>query len=91
MALDDSIRDFADEFDGSAVQSLKLRLGTVATVTAGASLDGVAAVTVNVNGSTFPAPYVAAYASPTVGHLVAVLLVNHAPLILGHIVGLPSF
>jgi hypothetical protein len=90
MAIDDSIRDFADAYDTDA-QTVKLRLGTVATVTAGASLDGVAAVSVTVDGSTFPAPYLASYSSPTVADLVSVLLVNHAPLILGRVIGLPSF
>lgn len=67
------------------------KLGTVATVTAGTSTDGRATVTVTVGGDTIPAPYLLSYASPTVGDMVAVLLVNHSPLILGRVVGLPAF
>lgn len=67
-----------------------LRIGTIATVTAGAAADGFNAVTVTVRGSTIDAPYLDSY-SPTLGDLVAVLLVDNAPLILGVVVGLPLF
>lgn len=66
------------------------RLGTIATVTAGAAADGNAAVTVTVRGSTIDAPYLASY-SPVVDDLVMVLLVDNAPLILGGVIGLPDF
>lgn len=75
----------------SSSTTIRVRLGTVTAVVAGGAADGNAAVTVNVNGSTVVAPYLAAYSSPTVGHNVEVLLVNGSPLILGRVIGLPSF
>lgn len=88
-SLGDAVRGFADTYTDDA-GTLSMRLGTVATVTAGGAADGHAAVSVTVLGSTTPAPYLAAY-TPTVGDLVAVLLVDGSPLILGHVIGLPSF
>lgn len=65
--------------------------GTVKTVTAGASTDGLAAVVVTVNGTDTAAPYLASYASPTVGDVVRVQFANGSPLIIGHVVGFPTF
>lgn len=83
------LRDFADTYTEPPTAK-PVRVGTVATVTAGGASDGHAQVTVTVNGSTFAAPYLAAY-TPTVGDFVAVALVDGSPLILGHVIGLPSF
>lgn len=91
MALDDALRSLAD-IDSAQIpgEVLLLRLGTIATVTSGAAADGNAAASVTVKGSTTPAPYLSSY-TPTVGHTVAVLLVNNSPLILGRVIGLPAF
>lgn len=89
MSLADQIRGFVDTFEPRQ-QRLTVRLGTISTVTAGAAADGNAAVTVTVGSTTFPAPYLAAY-SPTVGHQVLVVTVDSSPVILGRVIGLPSF
>jgi hypothetical protein len=68
--------------------TLRHRLGTIASVTAGAAADGSAAVSVTVDGNTIPAPYLASY-TPTVSDVVSVLLVGTSPLILGKPIGLP--
>lgn len=62
---------------------------TVTTVTAGAASDGNAAVTVTWRGSAVPATYLAAY-TPTVGHVVAVVVQPPSTLlILGRVIGTP--
>jgi hypothetical protein len=66
------------------------RRGVVQTVTAGASVDGRAQVTVKVGGDTILAPYYASY-TPAVGDLVDVRFDNGSPLITGHVVGLPTY
>lgn len=88
-SLEDCLRGFADEYH-KPTGSFTVRLGVIATVTAGAAADGNAAATVTVVGSTGPAPYLASY-TPTVGDTVAVALVDGSPLILGHVIGLPAF
>ena len=67
--------------------------GTVTAVAAGASVDGVAQVTVTcVDGSVTLSPYlVDAYPSPTVGDVVSVLFTNGSPRILGRLGGFPTF
>lgn len=65
-----------------------IALGTVATVTAGAASDGNALVTVTVNGATQEAAYLASW-TPTVGHIVAVLVQAANLLILGRTIGTP--
>lgn len=89
MALDGALRDLADT-DTDPRASFTIRFGTVATVTAGGATDGNAQVTVTVNSSTFPAPYLAAY-TPNVGDVVAVALIDGSPLILGKRIGTPTF
>lgn len=64
--------------------------GTIASVTANAAADGNSAVTVTVLGSTIAAPYLESY-TPTVGDMVRVEFTNGSPLILGAVIGLPSF
>lgn len=67
---------------------------TVVQVQQGGSRDGTWQVSVALYGSTLAAPYLAAYTNghtPTVGDQVAVDLVGGSPLILGRIVGLPTF
>ena len=61
----------------------------VKTVTAGASLDGVAQVVVTVGTDDIVAPYGKRY-TPTVGDFVLVLLVDGSPFIYDAIVGLPN-
>ena len=65
--------------------------GVVKTVTAGASTDGRAQVVVTVNGTDTLAPYLDSYLTPAVNDLVRVQFKNGSPLILGRIVGLPSY
>ncbi len=94
MSLDIALRRLATSVSdperraGSA--PLRMMLGTVTIVTPGAAADGHAAVTVSVGGSAQQSPYLASY-TPTVTDLVAVLLSAGAPLILGQVIGLPSF
>lgn len=83
-----SQRRLAGKMREASGSVLKVRLGTIAAVTAGAAADGNAAVTVTVTGNTIPAPYLASY-TPTVGHTVVVVLVLNSPLILGRVIGLP--
>lgn len=66
------------------------RTALVDHVSAGAAADGNAAVFLALTDVT-PAPYLASYATPTAGDLVGVLFTNGAPLILGKIIGTPSF
>jgi hypothetical protein len=61
---------------------------TVASVNAGGSLDGAAAVSITRGGNTIIAPYLASY-TPAVGHMVRVEFDRGSPLILGRIIGLP--
>lgn len=70
---------------------LGFRFGQVASVTPGAAADGNAAITVTVLGTTQAMAYLAAYATPTVGHTVLVLSVLRYPVVLGRVIGLPSF
>lgn len=65
--------------------------GQIKTVTAGGATDGLAELEVTVNGSDVTAPYLKSYAAPTVGDVVAVLLVDGSPLILGALGGYPNF
>lgn len=76
------------KFQPGKPATLKYRKGTIASVTAGAASDGHAAVSVTIGSDTIPAPYLASY-TPTVGDMVAVLLVGNSPLILGSPIGLP--
>ena len=69
--------------------AVQTRTGTVKTVTAGASLDGVAQVVVTVDGNDVIAPYAKSY-TPTVNDFVLVLLVDGSPFIYDAIVGLPN-
>jgi hypothetical protein len=96
MSIDDAIRRFAGEYGqrpsgaGKRPLGVALLFGTITTVTAGGSTDGLALVTVTLNnGSVTAAPYDLAYASPTVGQYVAVLVVNSQPFILGRAGGFP--
>lgn len=87
-----AVRRLAQAVAGQVTNpSVYLHSTTVTVVTPGASLDGVAAVSVAVNADNVPAPYLASYLSPTVGDQVSVLLIDHSPLILGRVVGLPNF
>ncbi len=61
---------------------------TVATVSAGAAADGNALVTVTWRGASQRAAYLSPY-TPTVGHVVAVVIQGGALLILGRIIGTP--
>lgn len=94
MSLDIALRALAASVadkDGQAARApLRFTLGTVASVAAGEALDGNAAVSVTIGGSTQQAPYLASY-TPTDGDTVAVLLSAGAPLILGQVIGLPNF
>lgn len=71
--------------------TVTVRFGKVTAVTAGAAADGGPAVSVNIRGDVITAPCLDSYLTPTVGHLVAVQLVDGSPLILGHVVSLPAF
>lgn len=62
----------------------------VATVTAGASLDGKAQVTIPVGSSNLPVPYLDSYLTPAANDLVAVIFTAGSPLILGRVIGLPN-
>jgi hypothetical protein len=64
--------------------------GTIDHVTPSASRDGRAAAFVQLGGDIIPAPYYLSY-TPTAGDLVDVRLDDGSPLILGRIVGLPTF
>lgn len=64
---------------------------SVSVVSAGASRDGVAQVSIPIGSSNLPVPYLASYTSPTVNDLVAVIFTQGSPLILGRVVGLPNF
>jgi hypothetical protein len=92
-----AVRKLAKALQGPAAgdpgvpQSVVWLNGVVLTVTAGASTDGRAAVVVTVNGTDTPAPYLLSYASPTVGDVVRVQIVNGSPLIVGEVVGFPAF
>lgn len=88
MSLDDALRGFAGQIGDGGGQKRRSWRGVIATVVAGASLDGNAAVSVTVNGSTIPAPYLASY-TPVVGHVVMVELVNGSPYISGRLIGFP--
>jgi len=83
-----SIRAVGRALTDGTGSRVAFRTGTIHTVTAGASADGVAAAVVTVDGNDIAAPYAASY-TPTVGHLVMVLLIDNSPFILGRIVGLP--
>jgi hypothetical protein len=82
----------ADKIQGLSDQEQQISIQNyvVATVTAGASLDGVAAVFLTIGPNTVPAPYLSSYTSPTVGDTVRVLIVNQSPTILGRVIGLPN-
>lgn len=90
--LDRALGRFARTVATSDTGGLKLRVGIITAVTPGAAADGNDAVTVDVNGNSVPAPYLASY-TPVVDpdNLVAVLLIGNSPLILGQIIGLPDF
>jgi hypothetical protein len=60
----------------------------IAGVSAGAAADGSALVTVTWRGASTQAAYLASY-SPTVGHVVAVVVQGGALLILGRVIGTP--
>lgn len=66
------------------------RTGTIDSTTPGGSTDGLTAAFVNVGGSVVPAPYLSSY-TPVVNDHVLVLLMLGSPVILGKVVGLPSF
>lgn len=77
-----------------AATNFVLRIGTVSTATAGSSLDGVTTVVVAVNGSTQLSPWVEAYSDinqPHVNDRVVVALIDNSPIVLGKLVGLPSY
>lgn len=91
MGLDGALRALADEDAPATGGGVALWIGTVTAVTAGGASDGHAQVTVSVNGSASPAPYLDTYTSPAVNDVVAVLLVDGSPLILGRRIGTPTF
>jgi hypothetical protein len=70
---------------------LRFTVATVSAIAAGAGTDGGDVVTVTVGSDDIDAPHLASYSSPTVGHLVWVVLVDGSPAILGRFVGLPNF
>lgn len=65
--------------------------GVIKTVTAGGATDGNAQLEVTVNGSDTLAPRLESYTTPAVGHLVRVQFVDGAPLIIGRVIGPPTF
>jgi hypothetical protein len=65
--------------------------GTI-TSTSGTTVDSRPQVTVDVNGSIFPAPYLITTGwTPASGQTVFVMFMNGSPLILGRIGGFPSY
>jgi hypothetical protein len=93
VALSDALRRLADDVNSTKPASrLTLRLGTVTAVDAGAAADGHDAITVTVGADEITAPYLEHPASwtPAADDLVAVLLIDGAPLILGHVIGIPD-
>jgi hypothetical protein len=83
------LRRYTAEVLAAAAQGVPLAAATVATVTAGGASDGHSLVTVEWNGATFPAPWLASYASIAVGQVVLVAFVGSQPVILGQIWGTP--
>jgi hypothetical protein len=91
MATSDALRRLATTMTPKSTVQVRHRLGMVSSVVANGATDGHASVNVTVGSSTVTAPYLESYTSPAVGDLVMVMLVDRSPLILGRIVGLPSF
>lgn len=65
-----------------------VELATIASVTAGAATDGNALVTIVWRGATVPAAYTASY-TPTVGHVVLVLVQLPQIVIVDRVIGTP--
>lgn len=74
--------------DRTPAVPLRMRIGTIASVTAGAAADGNSAVSVTIGGDVVASPYVSGYA-PIVGHRVYVLINKGSPLIAGRVIGFP--
>ncbi len=91
-SLDDAIRGLRDrdKTDRDDTPGLVMRFATVTAVPTGT--DGVASVTVSINGSVQTFPRGKSYSSPTVGDVVFVLLQpGGAGIVVDARVGLPSF
>jgi hypothetical protein len=69
---------------------MTMRFGTVTAVDAGAATDGADQATVTIRGNDVLASYLDTY-TPTVDDVVAVVLVDGSPFILGKRVGTPTF
>jgi hypothetical protein len=77
----------APELSGD-VPTCRTEPATVLTVTAGAASDGNALVTVSWRGVSIAVPYVASY-TPTVGHVVQLLIQGPQKIIWGRVYGMP--
>lgn len=75
--------------EATPAHPLRLRFGTISSVTTGGAADGTNAAFVTVGGDTIPAPYNAGY-TPVAGDFVAVLLCDGSPLILCKVTGPPA-
>lgn len=75
-----------------AAADLRYRVGTVTHIdtTSGVTTDGASLLTVDVRGSTQQMSRLARYSAPTVGDLVAVLIVDKSPIVLDKIIGIPA-
>ena len=75
----------------SAGVSVELRNLVVYSVAPGASTDGLDQVTVTLDGAQVTAPYLTdAYPAAAVSDVVACLVVDRSPLILGRVGGFPT-
>lgn len=90
MALTRSLSRLATILtDPGAGQRLALVGGTITAVDVAGALDGSDVATVTIGADDLEAPRLASY-SPTVDDVVAVLLVDSSPLILGRVTGAPD-
>jgi hypothetical protein len=74
-----------------ATGRLRLTVGTVSAIAAGAGTDGGDVLTVTVGADNIAASHLASYSSPAVGHEVWVVLNDGSPAVLGRFVGIPNF
>jgi hypothetical protein len=79
----------ADQLAVTPGGDLRIETGVIASVAAGAAVDGNALVTVTWRGTNVACPYLAGYA-PTVGHNVLLLVQPPQLVILGRLIGTPS-
>lgn len=85
----DVLLDRVQQFIARTPLVSRFTKATVVSVAAGGAADGNALVVINWRGTDVAAPYLASYATPTAGDVVAVVKTGSQLLIAGRIIGTP--